>query len=109
VIGIERVTRAYPGTTYLVALDNVSLTVERGEFVCLLEGQAALFSNKSEDRFRLVALYNDMPMLIILPVGASQHLRRQLFLRLAEWLVRGFKSEEGLSTRLIQVDFSKAA
>jgi hypothetical protein len=75
----------------------------------LRDGQAALFSNKSETRFRIVARYNDMPMLIILPVAASYALRRQLYAKIAEWLVNSFTTRRGVARDLIRIEVKLAA
>jgi hypothetical protein len=72
----------------------------------LRNGQAALFSNKAEDRFRIVARYNDMPMLIILPVAVSYQLRRQLYAKIAEWVVHGFTTRRGVANELIEIDLA---
>lgn len=75
----------------------------------LKDGQAALFSNRAETRFRIVARYNDMPMLIILPVAASYALRRQLYAKIAEWLVNNFMAKRGVARDLIQIEVDLAA
>lgn len=75
----------------------------------LKNGQAALFSNKAETRFRIVARYNDMPMLIILPVAASYALRRQLYAKIAEWVVNTFTTRRGVARDLVRIEIDLAA
>jgi len=74
----------------------------------LKDGQAALFSNKVEDRFRIVARYNGMPMLIILPVAQSYHFRRQLYMKLAEWIVSGFTTSRSVAGDLVKIELDIA-
>lgn len=66
----------------------------------LKDGQIALFSNKADDRFRMVALYNGMPMLIILPVGKTRQFRRVLYAKLAEWIVDSFMLKDSVARKL---------
>lgn len=72
----------------------------------LKDGQLALFSNRIEDRFRMVALYNGMPMLIILPVGKTHQFRRQLYAKLAEWIVDSFLMKDSVERKLITLDLA---
>jgi len=67
----------------------------------LKNGQMALFSNRMQDRFRMVCLYNGMPMLIILPVGKTRQFRRQLYTKLAAWLVDSFLMRDKVAQKLV--------
>lgn len=75
----------------------------------LKDGQVALFSNRAEDRFRMVAQHHGMPMLIILPVAKSHQFRRQLYAKLAEWIVNGFTTKRGVANELVKIDLDWAA
>jgi hypothetical protein len=75
----------------------------------LKDGQVALFSNKVEDRFRMVARYCGMPMLIILPVAQSSYFRKKLYAALAEWVVTHFTARRAVSNELIKIDLEWAA
>jgi hypothetical protein len=75
----------------------------------LKDGQVALFSNKMEDRFRMVTLYNGVPMLIILPVGKTRQFRRQLYAKLAEWIVESFLMRDSVERKLITIDIGLEA
>lgn len=49
----------------------------------LKAGQGVLYSNKLLDRFRIVAMLNEMPVLIVPPVATSGEMLLSIFLRVS--------------------------
>jgi len=73
------------------------------------EGQGVLFSNRAETRFRMVAILSGMPVLVIFPVGESRQLRRQLYLKIAQWAIQTFGMKNWLAHDLGTIEVSMAA
>lgn len=79
----------------------------------LKNGQAILYSNKAEDRFRAVQLINGLPVVILFPIDETYALRRRLYLEIASWLVATYKVPARIKRDLhevfVQEEYQEAA
>lgn len=74
----------------------------------LSDGQGCLYSNKLLDRFRIVAVIGDMPVLIVPPVAKSGELLLSIFLRVSIF-VRSLSPVNSVSDSLdVHIESTKA-